>query len=103
MDETNFRETAFNNKEIGRANPQLSKDELKRLIILPEGTALEQGATYFDLKNRERGEFTAAHGNSAGAENWYVAKSQVDYPLWNRLTGVDNPDRLDQPTGEALQ
>jgi hypothetical protein len=103
LDEVDLRDTAYNNKEIVRAYPQLSGDELKRLIVLPEGTALEQGATYFDLKDRARGAFTAAHGNSAGAENWYIARSQVDYPLWNRLTGVDNPDRLDQPTGEALQ
>ena len=103
LDQTDLRETAYNNKEIVRAYPQLSNDELKRLLILPEGTALDQGATYFDLKDRGRGEFTAAHANSAGPENWYVAKNQVDYPLWNRLTGVDNPDRLDQPTGEALQ
>ncbi len=103
LDDENFRETAYNNKEIVNAYPQLTNDELKRLIILPEGTALEQGSTYFDLKDRSRGEFTAAFGNSAGENNWYIAKSQVDYPLWNRITGVDNPDRLDQPTGEALQ
>jgi len=100
LDNENRREMAFNNKELVNAYPQLTKDELKRLIILPEGAALEQGSTYFDLKDRERGEFTAANGNSAGPENWYVAKSQVDYPLWNRLTGVENPDRLDQPTGK---
>jgi len=103
LDDENMRETAYNNKEIVNAYPQLSNDELKRLIILPEGTALEQGSTYFDLKDRSRGEFTASRGNSAGQDNWYVAKSQVDYPLWNRLTGVTNPDRLDQPSGEALK
>jgi len=103
LDDENFRETAFNNKEIVNAYPQLTKDELKRLIILPEGTALDQGSTYFDLKDRSRGEFTAGRGHSVGEGNWYIAKSQVDYPLWNRLTGVDNPERLDQPTGEALQ
>jgi hypothetical protein len=95
-------ETAYNNKDIGRTYPQLTDDELKRLVILPEGTPLEQGATYYDLKHRGRGEFTALGGKTAGKDNWYVAKSQVDYPLWNRIIGVDNPERLDQPTGEAL-
>ena len=99
----NMRENAYNNKDIVNAYPQLTSDELNRLLILPEGTLLEQGSTYFDLKDRARGEFTAANGNSAGAENWYIAKSQVDYPLWNRIIGVDNPDRLDQPSGESLQ
>lgn len=103
LDDDNFRDMAFNNKEIVNAYPELSKDELKRLQIVPVGTVLEQNSTYFDLKDRDRGEFKAEAGLSAGEENWYVAKNQVDYPLWNRLTGVDNPDRLDQPTGEALQ
>jgi len=103
LDDENLREAAYNNKDIVNAYPQLTKDELKRLIILPEGTGLEQGSTYYDLKDRARGEFTAANGNSTGPENWYIAKSQVDYPLWNRITGIDNPERLDQPTGEALQ
>jgi hypothetical protein len=95
-------ETAYNNKDIGRTYPQLTDDELKRLVILPEGTPLEQGATYYDLKHRGRGEFTAQGGKTAGKDNWYLAKSQVDYPLWNRIIGIDNPERLDQPTGEAL-
>jgi len=103
LDDENLREAAYNNKDIVNAYPQLTKDELKRLIILPEGTGLEQGSTYYDLKDRLRGEFTAANGNSAGPENWYIAKSQVDYPLWNRITGIENSERLDQPTGEALQ
>jgi len=33
----------------------------------------------------------------AGSDNWYVPKTEVDYQLWNRLTGVQNPERL----GEA--
>jgi len=96
-------ETAYNNKDIVQAYPELSNDELKRLTVLPEGTPLENGTTYFDLKHRGRGEFKAGSGKSAGQDNWYIAKNQVDYPLWNRIIGVDNPERLDQPTGEALQ
>src|SRR4051794_1637426 len=79
LDQDNYRETAFNNKDIVNAYPQLTSDELKRLIILPVGTGLDQGSTYFDLKDRSRGEFTASAGISAGEENWYIAKSQVDY------------------------
>jgi hypothetical protein len=33
----------------------------------------------------------------AGANDRYVPKSEVDYQLWNRLIGIDNPERL----GEA--
>jgi len=104
LDRETAQETAYNNKDIVRAYPLLTDDELKRLLILPEGTPLEQGATYYDLKHRGRGEFTAqSSGKTAGKDNWYIAKSQVGYPLWNRIIGIDNPERLDQPTGEALQ
>ncbi len=96
-------ETAYNNKEIVQAYPGLSNDELKRLQVLSEGTPLENGATYYDLKHQGRGEFKAGSGKSAGLDNWYIAKNQVDYLLWNQIIGVDNPERLDQPSGEAEQ
>ena len=31
----------------------------------------------------------------ATANHWYVPKTEVGYVLWNRLTGVQNPERLD--------
>ena len=48
------------------------------------------------------GAFAAAPDTPGGdqeatAESRYVPKSEVDYQLWNRLIGVDNPER----TGEA--
>ncbi len=75
----------------------LSDDELRQIPVLPEGTRLEQGATYIDLRQEERREFTAMGGMVAGPDNWYVPKKEVDYRLWNRLIGVENPERL----GEA--
>lgn len=36
-------------------------------------------------------------GMEAGANNWYVPKTEVSYWLWNRLIGVENPERLDEP------
>jgi len=32
-------------------------------------------------------------GSIAGSDNWYVPKTEVDYQLWNRLTGVQNPEQ----------
>jgi hypothetical protein len=101
-DEMADRQTAYNNKDIVRAYPDLSDDELKRLTILPEGTQLEQGTTYYDLKHQGRGEFRAGSGKTAGNDNWYIAKNQTDYPLWNRIIGVDNPERLDQPDNQSI-
>lgn len=88
---------AFENKELQRQLPDLTNDELKQIPVLPSGSRLEQGAKYIDLKHPERQVFTAMGSMEAGPDNWYVPKTEVDYQLWNRLTGVQNPERL----GEA--
>jgi hypothetical protein len=63
----------------------LTDDELRSIPILPADTRLEQGATYIDLANLERGEFTAMGGMEAGERDLFAPKSEVDYELWNRL------------------
>ena len=47
--------------------------------------------------DRVEQEFTALGSMEAGTDDWYVAKDAVDYQLWNRLIGIENPERL----GEA--
>ena len=74
----------------------LTDDELKSVLILPAGTRLNQGAKYIDLAHLEQGEFVATAQMVAGPENYYVAKKQTDYVLWNRLNQVDTPARLDE-------
>lgn len=73
-------------------------DELRRIVVLQPGDRLEQGATYLDLRKPDREEFTATGEMVVGPPNinLIVPKSQVDYQLWNRLRGVDNPERLGQ-------
>ncbi len=66
----------------------LREDELTRLSILETGTRLEQGGTYLDLNDLERGPFTARGGEEAAPNNRYVAKRDTDYELWNRLVGI---------------
>jgi len=92
------RRSAYDIKEIHRRLGDYHDDELKRIIVLPEGSRLEQGATYIDLRATPPREFTANGDMVATAEHWYVPKSEVDYPLWNRLIGVTDPARLDQAT-----
>ena len=58
------------------------------------GARLQQGATYVDLNDLGRGEFTATGDMTAGPNNWYVAKDDVHYNLWNLLIGVETPERL---------
>jgi hypothetical protein len=88
--------TAYDLKSIHDRFPEFSDDELKDIPVVPQGTRLEQGSTYVDLQASDPKEFTATGDMEAGSDNWYVPKSEVSYPIWNRLIGVQNPERLDQ-------
>jgi hypothetical protein len=89
--------TAHDYGELRQMLTGFSVEELKRILVVPHGARLEQGATYIDLATPDRNEFTARAGMEAGEGNWFIPKKEVDYQLWNRLIGVDNPER----TGEA--
>ena len=86
--------TAYDVKPVHKRFKQFSDDELKQLRLLPVGSRLEQGATYIDLRNLDLGEFTATGDRQVGRNNWLVAKKDVPYELWNRLRGVEPPERL---------
>src|SRR5437667_7810699 len=88
------QKTAYEIKNLHDRLQDLHDDDLKQVPILPEGARLEQGATYIDLREHDPREFTARADMVAGPANWYVPKTEVDYQLWNRLIGVDNPERL---------
>jgi hypothetical protein len=83
-------------KAVYALYPRLTDDELRRIPILPPGTRLEQGATYLDLRT-PGAEFTGRGDMQATEDHLYVAKKDVDYQLWNKLLGVEEPER----TGEA--
>jgi len=85
---------AYEIKELHAQCPGLTDDELKQIPVLMEGSRLEQGAKYLDLRHLDEGELTAMGGMEAGRQNWYVPKSDVDHELWNLLTGVTDPYRL---------
>jgi hypothetical protein len=90
---------AYEIKELHSQLEGFTSDELKQIPVLPSGSRLEQGATYIDLIDPERKQFTAMGNMEAGPDNMYVPKTEVDYQLWNRLTGVQNPERLgESPT-----
>jgi len=92
----NIGATAYDIPELHRSLKGFTDDELKRISVLPEGTRLEQGAVYIDLQKPDRQEFKALGNMQAGASDWIVAKNSVDYIVWNKLIGVDNPERLGQ-------
>jgi hypothetical protein len=87
-DPAKFARTAHDLKPLHRRFRDISDDDLKQIPVLPEGSRLQQGATYFDLEDPDRGEFTAMGYMKAGRHNWYVAKDDVPYELWNRLKRV---------------
>ena len=85
--------TAFDVRSIHRALRDWPDDELKQVPVLPEGTPLQQGATYINLREPRRGEFTATGGMRAAADDAIVPKDEVPYPTWNRLRGIDDVER----------
>lgn len=90
-----YEHPAIEIKSLHTQLADLTDDELSRLVIVPEGTRLEQGAVYFDLRHPDPGEFKALGDMSAGPDNYYVPKKETDYVLWNRIMGVETPERLD--------
>jgi hypothetical protein len=80
--------TAYDYKDIQDLLPGWSPAELKQLIIVPEGTRLQQGATYFDLRHPDRGEFKARGDMSPPADSRLVPKDRTGYDLWNKLTSA---------------
>jgi hypothetical protein len=89
--------TAYDLKEVHRMLEGITDDGLKMIPVLPEGAQLEEGATYIDLSDSQRREFTATGNMHADRGHWYVSKDNVDYELWNRLIGIHNPERLYTP------
>jgi len=85
--------TAYDYKDVHRSLSGFTDDELKTVPIMPRGSRLEQGATYFDLADPERGEFTGVGDMSVTPEQRLILKSAMDYDLWNRLTGTGVSNR----------
>ena len=88
--------TGYDVNDAHRRLNGLGDDDLKHIPIVAAGARLEQGATYINLLD-DRREFSATGDMTAGESSALVAKTEVDYQLWNRLTGVSNPERI----GEA--
>jgi hypothetical protein len=86
--------TAYDVKEIHRSLADFSDDDLKQIPILPEGTRLEQGATYIDLAEERPSEVKVNAGVVARAGQYYVPKDRVPYTIWNRLIGEAKPGQV---------
>lgn len=62
---------------------------MRQIPILKPGTRLKQGATYINLNDPARQEFTGMGDMQADENNLFVPKDEVGYLIWNRLIGVD--------------
>jgi hypothetical protein len=89
--------TAYDVKPVHKRFKHFSDDELKQLRILPLSSRLEQGATYIDLHHLHLGEFKATGDLEVGRNAWLVAKKDTPYELWNRLLGIEIPERSQRP------
>lgn len=77
--------TAYDIKLLHEYLPNFDAEELKQIPVVPQGCRLKQGATYIDLLDVNREEFTAMGDMTASRENYYVPKTEVNYELWNKL------------------
>lgn len=77
-----------------RLEGEFTDDELAGIPVLPEGQRLQQGAKYLGLNDPDRKEFAATADMEARPDSHLVPRSEVHYSLWNRLTGVQNPERI---------
>lgn len=93
--------TLYDYKAATRELPGLTDADLKRIPVLREGMRLVQGSTFFDVADPNARPFKALGGMTAGPDNLYIPKDETDYLLWNRLTGVSTPERLDQPADDT--
>ena len=89
-------------KDLHTRLPGLTDEELKQTLIEPVGSLLREGSTYVNLRDPDLRSFTAHDGIRATENDAYVAKNSVDYLLWNRIVGVDDPRELDLPDDAAL-
>lgn len=76
-------------KSLREMLPGFTKDELRRIRVVPRGTRLSAGDKFCDLRFREIGELVA-HGEEEIHDELLVAKNDVDYEIWNKLLGRPN-------------
>jgi hypothetical protein len=87
-----FGRTAKDVKQLHARYREWSDADLAQVPILPDGSRLEQGATYMDLAG-DAAEFTATGDISVQPGQCVVAKTAVPYQVWNRLLGIQNVAR----------
>jgi hypothetical protein len=72
-------------KELKKQIARPTANDLKALPVLAPGQRLQQGAVYCNLNQLDLGEFRAMGAMEASDTDLFVAKSEVDFELWNKI------------------
>lgn len=83
--------SAHDSHELRSSLQDFTPQELNEIAVVPPGARLQQGATYLNLATRS--EFTATGDMEAGEHDRLVPKADVPYTLYNRLRGIEGPER----------
>lgn len=81
-------------KDVVRVLHGFTSDELRQIRVVVPGSRLAPGATYLDLREPSRGAFVAPEESYAGKDAWFVPKTEVIPPLWNRLLRTEGAGSL---------
>ena len=92
---------AFDMKELHTTLADFSAGELKQIRVLCAGSQLEAGSKYLKLSEHYRQEIQARGDEEVGPNDLYIPKRDTPFELWNRLLGIENPDRTKQPAGQS--
>lgn len=75
---------------------QFDRGELQRIPVVRPGAHLKQGATYVDLNAPRLIEFQALGDQTAGPDNVFVPKRELDHVRWNRMLGREPREERQQ-------
>src|SRR3954467_12809168 len=75
--EINSPRTARDVKDVHRGLSEFTEDELQQIRLMPAGSRLEANATYIDLGDSERREFTAEGREDVREGQYIVPKAEV--------------------------
>ena len=82
-------------KQVVTLLDDFNMDELREIPIVRPNQRLQQGATYVDICDPDRAPFKATGQDLAREGQCLVPKAETPYPYWNRLIGMDDPQRTE--------
>ncbi len=82
---TTSKRAASDIKQLHSMLTTFTPEELRQILVLEPGSRLETRATYINLADPRLQIIQALGNEEAGEEDWFVAKKDVPYQLWNRM------------------